>query len=199
MSRTRGARGKSTIEREVKRLRDEHVRVVSMRMSTDGNKKKLRTAIDKLHNKAESGNMEALRMIMSISRDLTTDAVSEQVARLLGAPELDSGYTTADAQDWILKTLPQIESSAGLKEFMQLARSVYDLAAEREKIAAMRQDRVPTRHVFNLFAIYNTKIIEVLSNPEHAHLLEQYLDLYQREILPRFPEVLELEETDVEE
>jgi len=191
--RPTGSKGTSVIEREARKLRDEHFRIVATTCNTATNRKKLRAAVNRLYNAAESGDRGAFRIICEIERDVRSAATSDQVARYLGAPDLGEDFTTRDVQEWIRNTLPLLESEEGQRKFLDLSWEVFKLAAEREKIAAMRQASVPTTKVFQLWTLYDHVIQQVLSQPEHLHLLDQYLDLYEREILPRFPEVLEIE------
>ena len=169
--RPKGRRSTEIIEREARELRDDYMKVVCARCGTKANRDNLRTAIDNLYKQALH-DRGALRMVIDMERDVYSRAVSDHVAGLLGAPDLGEDFTTRDVQEWIRNTLPLLESEEGQRKFLDLSWEEFKLAAEREKIAAMRQASVPTTKVFQLWTLYDHVIQQVLSQPEHLHLLD---------------------------
>ena len=192
MGRKVGSKNRSTMERKARELRVGTMAVIGQRCLTKANKLKLSKAVDRVHDDAAKGDRGALRMLLDMYTDVYSCAAADHAARLIGAPALGEDYTTEDAARWMMSLLPgAAESEESLGLFLTHAWKVFQFAAEREKIAALRQSAVPVREVHQIFMVFTGIVHEVLGGPDTRHLLELYTSKLEADMMPRFPDLFE--------
>jgi hypothetical protein len=149
-------------------LRDEHAyrfqTVLFQRMHTPTNIEKFRKTIDRCHTDAANGDARARSDLLRLHEMADRESMNV-MARMVLLDDLDTGGCSMDGVvAWVERTLPVFVGTDAQGTFLELAESLFRMAAGRER----ERDAVPLAAVQALVSAFVGTMREIISAPEEV-------------------------------